>query len=343
MEFLLDRDPELNRLKTEIVKYNNNLSSSKKRITGYLSLTSKSQLENLLREKRAVVPVLPPPPIKAGLIKPIKPGECLLPSEEKITTTSAQDYRTVKEGIKEENISLADFKKKYHLGKVLGKGSYGKIYQGKYQSQQVVFKVIQQNPETGFEGFLWECVASKRAAMLGVGPGVVDTIVLKTGKKITHYVIAMNQCTPDEENDLTYENTAEIYAMMKKLHSNGIAHRDLGKRNMMKSGRQFVFIDYGLAFVYDGPVPAEVQLLDHAVLAFDVSEYFEYLVAEEIYTSKKLDTFESDLKADTVSLENFPLPMLRTLREKGEYYLNYTKGGEAVMIARQLKKKIEKI
>ncbi len=339
--FVLDRDPELNRLKLEIVKHNNRVASGK-RITGYLHLTSASELYRKLPSLNldTVKPVLLKP--KPVLLKPIKPVSttgCLLPTEQKITTTVAQDYQTVKNSLIEEQTSLSEFKEKYQLGKLLGQGSYGKIYQGVYRKEKVVFKVVEHNEDTGFEGFVWECVASQRAAMLGVGPGVVAKIILKKGKKMRHYVIVMKQCSPLTQIRWSKKDSVEIYRMLSKLHSNGIVHRDLGVRNLMKSGDRLVFIDYGLAFVFDSPVPAPLRLLDHAVMGQDMGDYFEYLLTH--YKEKDLISFDSPLKMDTVSLEEFPLPMLRTLRDNSEYYLNNTKGGDAVIVARQLGKRLK--
>lgn len=223
------------------------------------------------------------------------------------------------------------------------KGSYGVTYADNFNGSPAIFKVVKFPNPMGVEGFKWECVISRRAAALGVGPEVLETSMCYSGKTPKFGVMVLGRCGPlASDYAFTKAELAEIYQLIVKLNNNGIAHRDLGKRNIMRSGGRLVLIDYGLALAFPGPVPEEYKIWDHTYLSYDTESYYEYLKTIFPASSiKKIDQLEDDVKLESLTIQYFPVDMLRTLGyERTLMYINNADTtAKAVITDRMLKKR----
>lgn len=171
------------------------------------------------------------------------------------------------------------------------------------------------------EVFKWECVISKRAAQIGIGPVVRDCALcmgrqsLKSKKQLLYGVIIMARCQPlakTSKLDLT-----EINRMLNVLHQNGVVHRDLAKRNIMTTSTggagKYVFIDYGLSVAFPGPVPEAYRVWDHAFLTEDIPKYKEI---PQVSSMKKMIAHLSKnrFNLEEMTAQYFPIEMLVTMK-----------------------------
>lgn len=284
--------------------------------------------------------------IKGNLIPKRKSSDTCLTDKpiSRFTTTPIQDYNSLKLvefSASSVNKCLGDMG--VHNKKSDGKGSYGSTYIDMYNGSPAIFKVVPLPGAMGVEGFKWECTITRRAAELGVGPDVLETSICYSGRTPKFGVMVLGKCGPLTKGYVfTKDELAEIYRLIVKLNDNGISHRDLGKRNIMRSGERLVLIDYGLALAFPGPVPDEYKIWDHTYLAYDTESYYEYLKTVMSKADiKKIDELEDDIKLESLTIKYFPVDMLRTLglQYATMYINNSDTTAKAVVTDRMLKKR----
>lgn len=206
-------------------------------------------------------------------------------------------------------------------------GTYASIYIDKYNDQLAVFKVVKFIDAMGFIPFKWECVAAERAAKIGVAPEIFEKYVCYDNKNYPKYgVIIMKRCGMiDEDYTPTDEELRRMHGMIMALADNGIVHKDIATRNIMRNGDNFAFIDYGLALVYDGKIPKEMRIWDHFYLSSDIRAYYRFL--RKHYSKafmEYLDTLESPKVLESITARNFPSNMIETLAfDDAIKYLNH--------------------
>ena len=273
------------------------------------------------------------------------PGLCVNRTLEKLTTSPYQEWKRLTFA---QLVSGSVPKCLEEMGlnskKLIGRGSSGNSYFNTFKGNPSIFKVVKFPGLTGIEGFRWECVINERAAAIGVGPVLLEKSICLSEKTPKFGVLVLEKCSPiSRTHNFSEADCAEIYNLIDRLHQNGISHRDLGVRNIMKSGNRFVLIDYGLSLAFDGPVPEEYEFWDHLYLSIDVDEYYNYLksIKTDIYMSK-LDKYMSDnVKLELLTVKHFPDYMLKTLGfDAATNYLNNVDGPEAVIVDRALKVRI---
>ncbi len=226
------------------------------------------------------------------------------------------------------------------------KGSYGVTFSDMYKGTQAIFKVVKFPNPMGVEGFKWECVITKRAALLGVGPQVLEMSICYHGKTPKFGVLILGKCGPISfEYTFNKSEVKQIYQSIVKLHNNGISHRDLGLRNIMRSGDKLVLIDYGLALAFPGPVPDGYKIWDHSYLAYDSQSYYEYLTT--IFSAKDINRIDNKLGDDVViesmTVQYMPVEMIKTLgRDKAVmYFNNASTTSKAIIIERKFDKRLK--
>lgn len=221
----------------------------------------------------------------------------------------------------------------------IGKGSFGKSYAIIYNNTPAIVKILKFPGYLRMEGFKWECIINERAANIGVGPEILDKKICMGKKGPESGVLIMSRCTPLSK-DITTEECLELYNLIDCLHQNGISHRDIGLRNIMKNGNRLVIIDYGLALAFPGTVPEEYKILDHLSLAYDCKSYYNYLksIKSEAYMAKMDEYFRDSVKRELLTVKYFPECMLKTLPfDIAANYLNNVDGNSAVIVDRALK------
>ena len=241
---------------------------------------------------------------------------CLISEEEKLDTTPLEDY---------QNLRLTKFKadtsaqclSNYGIvkAKKFGCGTYGQTYLAQNGDQETVIKIVDLQESTlGVEGFRWECVIARRAGKLRVGPAVLRAGICydKTGTA-SYGIMEMARCKPLGANGVEDEEYPLLKQMIETLHHNGITHRDLGGRNLMRSGKDLVFIDYGLAMAFPGPVPRALALFDFAYLFEDLwaLDWIQQQFPREAAELKKLA--KNSIYAEEVTARYFPIEMLKTI------------------------------
>lgn len=305
-------------------------------ISGMVKIASSLGIPNLrsyrlanLEELRQLIlkqlqtPLKPIPPVAP--LKVVKPNSqevrpkisgCLVSEEEKLGTTPLEDY---------QNLHLTEFKadnpaqclSNYGIvkAKKFGCGTYGQTYLAQNGDQETVIKIVDLQESTlGVEGFRWECVIARRAGKLGVGPAMLRAGICydKTGTA-SYGIMEMARCKPLGVNGIETKEYPLLKRMIETLHQNGITHRDLGGRNLMRSGNSLVFIDYGLAMAFPGPVPRPLALFDFAYLFEDLwaLNWIQQQFPGEAAELKKLA--KNSIYAEEVTARYFPIEMLKTI------------------------------
>jgi hypothetical protein len=273
------------------------------------------------------------------------PGVCVNRTLEKLTTSPFQEWKRLTfTQLVSGSVPKCLGEMGLNSKKLIGRGSAGNSYFNTFKGNPSIFKVVKLPGLTGIDGFRWECIINERAAAIGVGPVVLEKSICLSEKTPKFGVLVLEKCSPISTTyNFSEADCAEIYNLIDRLHQNGISHRDLGARNIMKSGNGFVLIDYGLSLAFDGPVPEEYEFWDHLYLSIDVDEYYNYLksIKSDIYMSK-LDKYMSDnVKLELLTVKHFPDYMLKTLGfDAATNYLNNVDGPEAVIVDRALKVRI---
>lgn len=302
-----------------------------------------AQIEDLRRKalekmgsKPGVAPVVvvaPPKPAKKSDEEGL--DGCLLATPvKKLATTPQMDYDSFSSE-RHQAKSMPECLAFYGIfkSKRFGAGTYGQTFLADYKGQSTVFKIVDlEQSEFGLEGFKWECVIAERAAKIGVGPAIVAKGICYDKGSPQYGIIGMGRCKPISMSaSIPKKDFPQLVELISILHKHGITHRDLGVRNVMKSGSRYVFIDYGLAMAYPGPVPREMELFDYAYLMFDVDGTDWYAtklsVKDRAIYNRMLDSW---VVAEEYTTKYFPIYMLKTLGvAKAGYYLNKLSEGDA--------------
>lgn len=222
-----------------------------------------------------------------------------------------------------ENLKIAKSPVKY--SKKVDKGSYGTVYRGKYKNQNAIFKVIKFPNRLGEEGFKWECVSTQRAGMEGLGPEVLGVY-----RKDNLGILIMEECEPIKSN-IDHE---DIYNLIESLHDIGICHRDISFENIMKKDGNYVLIDFGLSLVFNGSVPKEYRVWDHAYFSNMYSpKYKKYLIEAGKFTKQEIEKYKNVIFQESETVKYFPVDMLRTLGyDRASYYLHNVSQDEVIII-----------
>lgn len=97
--------------------------------------------------------------------------------------------------------------------------------------------------------------ASQVAAEAGVGPRI------RFGADCSSYgLLAMEPL--DRLGDVSVREVDALMDTVQRMHEAGIWHSDLYTRNLMRSKGAFRVIDYGMAYVFPGPVPMPLRYCD---------------------------------------------------------------------------------
>lgn len=244
-----------------------------------------------------------------------------------LNTTPEQDYQNFKADTNQVN-KLKSCLEIYGIknAKPFGAGTFGMTYLADYMGQSTVFKMVNlEESDFGLEGFKWECVIAERASLIGVGP-VIVTKGICYDKNIPKYgILGMGRCSPiNMKVTLERKEFGYLFDLISTLHKNGITHRDLGQRNIMKSGDSYVFIDYGLSLAYPGKVPRELELFDYAYLFYDLDGIDWLLERVSLQEAKLITQMVKSFKhTEYDTAKFFPIYMLKTLGlEQAGWYLN---------------------
>lgn len=264
---------------------------------------------------------------KKNLIVKREKGCLRLYHQKDLNTTPEQDYQNFKADTNQVN-KLKSCLEIYGIknAKPFGAGTFGMTYLADYMGQSTVFKMVNlEESDFGLEGFKWECVIAERASLIGVGP-VIVTKGICYDKNIPKYgILGMGRCSPiNMKVTLERKEFGYLFDLISTLHKNGITHRDLGQRNIMKSGDSYVFIDYGLSFAYPGKVPRELELFDYAYLFYDLDGIDWLLERVSLQEAKLITQMVKSFKhTEYDTAKFFPIYMLKTLGlEQAGWYLN---------------------
>ncbi len=280
--------------------------------------------------------------------QPLSPDVCLTNKPVNNTyTRPIDDYNNLQlTGFQADSIKSCLVNLTPNNFKTGGKGSYGVTFVDQYKGSSAVFKVVKFPNNLGIEGFKWECVLSKRASMLGVGPEVLETSICYKGKVPKFGVLVLGKCGPVKITyELTKADCKQIYESLVKLHENGISHRDTGIRNIMRSGDKLVIIDYGLSLGFSGPVPEEYKIWDHAYLSYDSSSYHEYLKTKLPKSSMQtIAKLQDDIALESLTVQYMPIEMIRTLgaEKAAMYFNNATTTEKAIIIDRKFHQRLKR-
>jgi len=128
------------------------------------------------------------------------------------------------------------------LGKIIGRGMYGKVYET--NNKNIVVKLTK---------ILSELKLAKKAGDIGVGP-----IVFKYVKKCGYNLIYMEKASiflyewlTMRHSKQTYQQTyTKLVKLVEKLHKNNIVHGDIHIANIGMIKNKWVLIDYGKSHYY---------------------------------------------------------------------------------------------
>jgi tRNA A-37 threonylcarbamoyl transferase component Bud32 len=129
-----------------------------------------------------------------------------------------------------------------HLGKMMGKGLYGRVYET--YNKNIVVKLTKQSNELKL---------AKKAGDLRVGPKVLKSI-----KKCGYTLIYMEKTNimlyewlKKRHTKKTYQQTYnKLMKLVIKLHKNNIVHGDIHIGNIGMIKNRWVLIDYGKTHYY---------------------------------------------------------------------------------------------
>jgi len=337
----------------DLVKEVNAFVSQDKRITGYSKLLA-SEKEKLRSDMRKLLKSDKVPAMKKIEEEPEdsdseeengrrgdtplkrKDGKCLETSPGKIYSTTLERYINLKfTDTIVKHINELQCMSKFGVtdANQIAEGSYGSVFMARYNGKSVIYKHV--DFETlKLESFRWEYAISQHAANIGVGPKVISGMLCRWENEIAAGGIVLGECTKMKslENDMKdLANFKKLMKVIDRMHKGGIAHRDLAERNIMKSGDNYVIIDYGLSLMYNGPVPHEMRVWDLAYLAreMDISKFLnQILPAKDIKLIGRLNGgnkngLQYNLPLESLTIKHFPKEMIATLGyDQANYRIN---------------------
>lgn len=267
----------------------------------------------------------------------------------KLKTTPYQDFMAYKfDTISGDSINKCLMNYNVTKDNKGGKGSFGVTFIDKYKGQTAIYKVVRLD-EDNFELFKWECVLTERASKLGVGATVLGKALCKDKKELLFGVLILSQCSPILYGHFyTKSEFEKIHNLINILHENGIAHRDLSTRNIMYNGNSFALIDYGFALGFNGKVPEEYRVWDHAFLSNEVPAYEEYLstIKSKDYMKRVEFLAGNGIELEKLTVKVFPEEMIKTLgigknkEYRAKLYLN---NSGSIIITRMFDDKVKKL
>ena len=144
----------------------------------------------------------------------------------------------------EDEIRKEDYRNFYELGKKLGKGSFGEVFEAKYKKTKELkaIKIIFINDEEKIDIFMNELKGMKICSHTNTNSNSVKVYEYFKYKK--EFVIVMELCDDTLFNILERRKEPfkpeEIYEIMSQLNNtfkimvkNGIVHRDIKLENIL--------------------------------------------------------------------------------------------------------------